>query len=196
MLTDEELIELVQQQDETAENQLFERYKDLVTKISRGYFIVGGDIEDLIQEGMIGLYRAIKGFKQGKDATFKTFAVICIKHQIHAAIKKSLAKKNLPLSTAVSFQTFDKDKESEEYLPLELVLDITPAEHAIDKENLVALKQNIKECLSNFEIKVLKLYLQGFSYIEIANKLEIAKKSIDNALLRIRTKLREKLKVE
>lgn len=196
MLTDEELVKLTQQGDEAAENQLFERYKDWITKISRGYFIVGGDIEDLIQEGMIGFYRAIRGYKEGKDATFKTFALVCIKHQIHAAIKKSLAKKNLPLSTAVSFQTFDKDKESEDYLPLELILDVTPAEYAIDKENLFALKQNIKECLSNFEIKVLKLYLQGFSYLEIANKLEIPKKSIDNALLRIRSKLRDKLKTE
>lgn len=196
MLTDEELIKLIEQGDESAENQLFERYKDLVTKISRGYFIVGGDIEDLIQEGMIGLYKAIKGFKQGKDTSFKTFAVVCIKHQIHGAIKKSLAKKNLPLSTALSFQTFDKDKETEDYLPLELVLDVTPAEYAIDKEDFFALKQNIKESLSNFEIKVLKLYLQGFSYLEIANKLEISKKSIDNALLRIRAKLRDKLKPE
>lgn len=195
-MTDEELVEKTHLGDEKAETELFEKYKDLVTKISRGYFIVGGDLEDLVQEGMIGLYQAIKGYKNGKDATFKTYAIVCIKHRIHGAIKKALAKKNLPLSTALSFQSFDKDKESEDYLPLELVLDTTPVEHAIDKENMFALKQNIKDSLSAFEIKVLNLYLFGYSYAEIANKLEIPKKSIDNALLRIRSKLRGKLKIE
>lgn len=194
MLTDEELIVATQNGDDAAENQLFERYKDLVTKISRGYFIVGGDIEDLIQEGMIGLYKAIKGFSPQKDASFKTFATICIKHQIQTAIKRASANKNKPLSSAVSLQSFDKTSENMDYLPLELVLEVTPAERAIDKENFFALKQSIKECLSDFEIKILKQYLQGYSYKEIASHLNISQKSIDNALSRIKSKLRAKLK--
>lgn len=194
MLTDEELIVATQNGDDAAENQLFERYKDLVTKISRGYFIVGGDIEDLIQEGMIGLYKAIKGFSPQKDASFKTFATICIKHQIQTAIKRASANKNKPLSSAVSLQSFDKTSENMDYLPLELVLEVTPAERAIDKENFFALKQSIKECLSEFEIKILKQYLQGYSYKEIASNLNISQKSIDNALSRIKSKLRSKLK--
>lgn len=194
MLTDEELIVATQNGDDAAENQLFERYKDLVTKISRGYFIVDGDIEDLIQEGMIGLYKAIKGFSSQKDASFKTFATICIKHQIQTAIKRASANKNKPLSSAVSLQSFDKTSENMDYLPLELVLEVTPAERAIDKENFFALKQSIKECLSEFEIKILKQYLQGYSYKEIASNLNISQKSIDNALSRIKSKLRSKLK--
>ena len=169
MLTDEELIVATQNGDDAAENQLFERYKDLVTKISRGYFIVGGDIEDLIQEGMIGLYKAIKGFSPQKDASFKTFATICIKHQIQTAIKRASANKNKPLSSAVSLQSFDKTSENMDYLPLELGL-------------------------SDFEIKILKQYLQGYSYKEIASHLNISQKSIDNALSRIKSKLRSKLK--
>lgn len=193
MLTDEELIEKIKLGDETAENQIFERYKDLVTKISRGYFIVGGDIEDLIQEGMIGLYKAVKGYNSQKEASFKTFAVLCIKHQIQSAIKKALAEKNKPLSSAVSLQSFDKTSENMDYLPLELVLEITPAERAIDKENFFALKQSIKNCLSTLEIKILNQYLQGYSYKEIATHLNISQKSIDNALTRIKSKLKNHL---
>ncbi len=194
MLTDEELVKKIQNGDETAQYELFERYKDYVKKICRGYFIVGAEFEDTIQEGMIGLYRAIKHFDTTQHETsFKTFAIVCIKHQIITAIKKALANKNKPLSQAVSFQSFDKNNESMEYLPLELVLDVTPAEHAIDKENFQALKKQISDCLSGFEIKVLTYYLQGYSYKEIATQLEIPKKSIDNALLRIKSKLRAKL---
>lgn len=194
MFTDEELVEKIKKGDEQAENQLFKNYKDLVTKISRGYFIVGGELEDIVQEGMIGLYKAINGYNPQKEASFKTFAVLCIKHQIQSAIKKSLANKNKPLSSAVSLQSFDKTSENMDYLPLELVLEITPAERAIDKENFFALKQSIKDCLSSLEIKILNKYLQGYSYKEIATQLNISQKSIDNALTRIKIKLKTNLK--
>ncbi len=194
MFTDEELVEKIKKGDEQAENQLFKNYKDLVTKISRGYFIVGGELEDIVQEGMIGLYKAINGYNPQKEASFKTFAVLCIKHQIQSAIKKSLANKNKPLSSAVSLQSFDKTSENMDYLPLELVLEITPAERAIDKENFFALKQSIKDCLSSLEIKILNKYLQGYSYKEIATQLNISQKSIDNALTRIKLKLKTNLK--
>ncbi len=195
MQTDECLVELVKQGNEAAETELFSRYKYLVTKICRGYFIVGGDIEDLIQEGMIGLYKAIKSFSPAKDSSFKTFASVCIKHQVQVAIKSANTNKNRPLSSAISFQNFQNDQTNSnfDYLPVELVLETTPAEKVIDKENYNNLKLLIKSTLSKNEYKVLSLYLQGYSYKEISQKLAITKKSIDNSLTRIKTKLRTKL---
>lgn len=193
--TDEELIELVQKGNESAENELFSRYKDLVVKIARGYFIVGGDLEDLVQEGMIGLYKAVKGFSNEKEASFKTFAVLCIKHQIQTAIKHANTNKNKPLSSAVSFQSFTEKGTSEnlDFLPIDLVLDSSPEEKAIDKENFKNLNERIKSHLSPLEFKVLKLWLQGYSYKEISTALKVSSKSIDNSLSRIKTKLRSKL---
>lgn len=193
--TDEELIELIQKGDESAENELFSRYKDLVVKIARGYFIVGGDLEDLVQEGMIGLYKAVKNFSNEKEASFKTFAVLCIKHQIQTAIKAANTNKNKPLSSAVSFQSFTENGNAEnlDFLPIDLVLDSTPEEKIIDKENFKNLNQKIKSHLSPLEFKVLKLYLQGYSYKEISSVLNVSSKSIDNSLSRIKTKLRTKL---
>ncbi len=193
--TDEELITLIQNGDESAETELFSRYKDLVVKIARGYFIVGGDLEDLVQEGMIGLYKAIKGFSDEKEASFKTFAVLCIKHQIQTAIKHANTNKNKPLSSAVSFQSFTENGMSEnlDFLPIALVLEDTPEEKIIDKENFKSLNKKIKSHLSPLEFKVLKLYLQGYSYREISTALEVSSKSIDNSLSRIKTKLRAKL---
>lgn len=194
-LTDEELLEKIKNGDDKAENEIFARYKDLVTKISRSYFIVGGDLEDLNQEGMIGLYKAVKGYSGHKETSFKTFAIICIKHQIQSAIKKANTNKNKPLSSAVSFQSFQDGKtlDSIDFLPIELVLSSTPAEKVIDKENYINLKQTIKSSLSQMEYNVLKLYLKGYSYKEISSILKISEKSIDNSLSRIKTKLKEKI---
>lgn len=194
-LADEQLLGMIKNGNDTAETELFERYKDLVTKISRGYFIVGGDLEDLVQEGMVGLYKAIKGYNGHKETTFKTFAVICIKHQIQTAIKKANANKNKLLSSAVSFQSFSNGNSTEnlDFLPIELIFNSTPAEKVIDKENFENLKNIIKNNLSALEYKVLQLYLKGFSYKEISSVLGITEKSIDNSLSRIKTKLREKL---
>lgn len=194
-LTDEELVSKIQNGDTKAENELFARYKDLVVKIARGYFIVGGDIEDIVQEGMIGLYKAIRGYCGHKETTFKTFAVICIKHQIQTAIKHANTNKNKPLSTAISLQSFNENAvESLDFLPMELVLDTTPAEKVIDKENYENFKREIRQLLSQKEFQVLRLYLQGFSYREISESLNLTQKSIDNTLTRIKTKLREHLK--
>lgn len=193
--TDEELLEKIKKGDEKAENELLSRYKYLVVKISRGYFIVGGDLEDLVQEGMIGLYKAIKAYTNEKEASFKTFAVLCIKHQIQTAIKMANTNKNKPLSSAVSFQSFTENSanESLDYLPIELVLEDTPAEKVINKENFNLLKEKIKSTLSPLELKVLNLYLQGYSYKEISSTLNVSSKSIDNSLSRIKSKLKNKL---
>lgn len=192
-MTDEELIAKAKNGDETAEIELYERYKDLVVKISRSYFIVGGDLEDLIQEGMLGLYKAVKGFNPKKDASFKTFAIICIKHQIQTAIKRASADKNKPLSQAVSFQNFTENDTSD-LLPEGLVFATTPDEKVIAKENFENLKRTIIQSLSKLELKVLRMYLQGYAYKEIASQLNITEKSIDNSLSRIKSKLRERLK--
>lgn len=193
-MTDEELIEQIKLGNDKAENEIFLRYKDLVTKISRGYFIVGGDLEDLIQEGMIGLYKAIKGYSSHKETSFKTFAVLCIKHQIQNAIRKANTNKNKPLSSAVSLQSFShSEHESLDYLPIELVLDTTPAEKVIDKENFERLKSIIASSLSPMEFEVLKYYLQGFSYKEISTSLSMSTKSIDNCLTRIKRKIKNKI---
>ncbi len=193
-ITDEELLIKIKEGNEQAENTLLTRYKDLVVKISRGYFIVGGDLEDLIQEGMIGLYKAVKNYNPSKDASFKTFAIICIKHQIQTAIKSAQANKNKPLSSAVSLQSFtNSNNESLDFLPMELVFETTPAEKIIDKENYLHLKQDIKASLSEMEFKVLQLYLKGYSYKEISHTLNLSSKSIDNCLSRIKTKLKNKL---
>lgn len=196
ILTDEELIQKIQNGDEWAETELLTRYKDLVVKICRSYYIIGGDMEDTIQEGMIGLYKAIRAYDLSRgEAKFKTFAITCIKHKIHGAIKKANTNKHKALSTAVSFQSFTANEKGEnlEYIPMELVTDDTPADQLIDKEAFLKLKNQIKEVLSPIELKVLNLYLMGYSYREISKRLDVSKKSIDNHIARIKLKLRNKL---
>lgn len=189
-MTDEELVTLSQKGDESAENEILEKYKDTVVKISRGYFIIGGELEDIIQEGMIGLYKAIKNFSKNKNATFKTFAIMCIKHQIQTAIKKANTKKNLPLSNSVSLQSFSEKSEEDEFLPVNLIFQVSPDEKIINRENYKYLVSAIKKTLSKKEFEVLKYYLRGYTYKEIADFLNLNQKSIDNSLSRIKNKLK------
>lgn len=189
-MTDEELVALSQKGDESAENEILEKYKDTVVKISRGYFIIGGELEDIIQEGMIGLYKAIKNFSKNKNATFKTFAIMCIKHQIQTAIKKANTKKNLPLSNSVSLQSFSEKSEEDEFLPVNLIFQVSPDEKIINRENYKYLVSAIKKTLSKKEFEVLKYYLRGYTYKEIADFLNLNQKSIDNSLSRIKNKLK------
>lgn len=188
-MTDEELVKLAKKGDENAENTLLERYKDLAVKISRSYFIIGGELEDIVQEGMIGLYKAIKNFSENKS-TFKTFAVTCIKHQIQSAIKKANTKKNAPLSNSVSLQSFSDNSDDEQFLPVNLIMQVSPDERVVEKENYQNLVLTIKKALSKKEFEVLRYYLQGYSYKEIAEILKISGKSIDNSLTRIKSKLK------
>ena len=189
-MTDEELVLKAQQGDQTAMNEILTKYKSLVTKISRHYFLIGGDVEDLIQEGMIGLYQAIQGFKRGKNATFKTFAVTCIKHKVYNTIKKASSEKNTILSHALSIseqEDFDDEGNS-----MEIVLSSDAPksdELVIEKENAIELIDKIKENLSPLEQEVLVLYLKGYSYKEISQLSNTPKKSVDNALTRIKSKL-------
>lgn len=190
-MTDEMLLNLAKSGQEEAENELLHRYKDLVVKISRSYFIIGGEMEDIVQEGMIGLYKAIRNFKSDKNASFKTFAIMCIKHQIQTAIKKANTKKNSPLSTSISLQGLsEKEREHENSLPFDLILQLSPDEEIIDKENYKLLLNSLKSNLSEKEYSVLKYFLQGYSYKEIAKILNVSPKSIDNSLSRIKMKIK------
>lgn len=191
MLSDEELVYKAKFGDENAENELLELYKGLVVKIARSYFILGGEMEDIVQEGMIGLYKAIKGYDKKKNASFKTFATMCIKHQIQSAIKVANAKKNSPLSNSVSLQSFSENSDDDDFLPVNLIFQVSPDEKIINKEDYRNLLENIKKMLSEKELQVLKYYLKGYTYKEISNILGTSEKSIDNSLSRIKSKLKK-----
>lgn len=188
MLTDENLAIKAQENDYESEIELFARYKNLVSKISRSFFLVGGDPEDIIQEGMIGLYKAIKNYDKEKNATFSTFAFLCIRRQIQSAIKVASSKRNMMLSKAIPIvEEFDEDDE-----PIGLVIPSTsrqPDDQMISKETMQEVKQKIEKSLSKMELLILRQYLKGQSYDEISKQLDINKKSVDNALSRIKNKL-------
>lgn len=188
-MNDENLAIKAQSGDEFSVNFLLKKYKSLVNKIARSYFLTDGDIEDILQEGMIGLYKAIMHFNVDKNASFKTFATTCIKHQLQSAIKVATSEKNKILSSAISFNDTSQDDDDNEFellIPSSLP---TPDDKILEKERLQEIRKKIKEVLSNLEIKVLSLYLKGYNYNEISKISNINKKSIDNALTRIKNKL-------
>ena len=189
-MTDEELSLKAQEGDESSIDILLSKYKSLVNKIARSYFLTGGDIEDIAQEGMIGLYKAIIHFNQQKNASFKTFASTCIKHQIQSAIRIASSEKNKVLSSAIPLIEQTDNDEDEELKELPIPSDLpSPDDKLIEKEKLQEIKQKIYQKLTPLELKVLSLYLKGYSYNEISQIGNINKKSIDNALSRIKTKL-------
>lgn len=189
-MTDEELSFQAQSGDENAVNELLSKYKSLVNKIARSYFLTDGDIEDIVQEGMIGLYKAITHYHDKKNASFKTFASTCIKHQIQNAVRIASSEKNKILSSALPiFEQSDLDEEDDlKEIPIPSDLP-SPDDKLIEKEKLEELKNKIEKSLSSLELKVLSLYLQGYNYNEISKLGNINKKSIDNALTRIKNKL-------
>ena len=173
-MTDEKLALLAKEGDQSAELELFNRYRTTITKLSRGFYLVGGDVEDIIQEGMIGLYKAIKGFDPKKEVSFSTFASICIRRQIQSAIRNASTQKNLVLSSALLFLISDG---------------LSPEQVLANKQMAQDLKEAFAKELSPLEHRVLKCYLEGLSYQEIADKTGQTKKSIDNALSRIKKKI-------
>lgn len=189
-MTDEELCVKAQEGDENSVNELLKKYKSLINKLSRSYFLLGGDIEDIVQEGMIGLYKAIMKYKDEKNASFKTFASTCIKNQIQSAVRLASSEKNKVLSTALPIieenQNEDDDEEMEIIVPSSLPL---PETQVLERENVKEIFEAIKTSLSTLEYKVLLLYLKGYNYNEISQSMNISKKSIDNALTRIKNKL-------
>ncbi len=188
---DEELVELSAAGDKAATECILARYKNLVRARGRMYFLAGADREDIIQEGMIGLFKAIRDFDSTKLVTFRGFAELCIKRQIITAVKNANRQKHIPLNTYVSLSApfFDEDSEG---VMGELVADnqeTNPENLVIRKEKAASMSDKIDESLSELEKKVLSLYLNGKNYQEIAEILGRSPKSADNALQRIRKKL-------
>ena len=184
-ISDEELIARLRDGETIIEDYLMEKYKGLVRQKARAMFLIGGDTDDLIQEGMIGLFKAVRDFQPGREATFATFARMCIDRQIYSAIQNSNRQKHLPLNYYVSL-----NQEDESSPIWELSVE-NPEEIIIDQETTRELQQKISDYLSPMENKVLDLYLKGEGYVEIGRILGKSPKSIDNALQRIRAKIRE-----
>lgn len=191
MRTDEELVLLAQKGDTDAELEVFSHYRNLLRKVCRSYFLIGGDSDDLMQEGMIGLYKAIKSYSKDKNVNFAAYAGLCVKRQIQTAIKKANSQKNLILSTAIPLTTQDKFDDEDDDSP-EII--IPSSEQSADdkmiyEETLYETTELIKQKLSKMELQVLVKYLNGYSYKEISAQTGLTEKSIDNALSRIKKKL-------
>ena len=185
--SDEELIQRLRAGETGIADYLIEKYKYLVRRKARALFLIGGDTDDLIQEGMIGLFKAVRDYHPGKEASFVTFAQMCIDRQIYSAVQSSNRQKHMPLNTYISLS-----QEYEES-PLAQAWVETPEEIIIDRENTRALEDEIKSALSPMENTVLNYYLEGKSYADIGMLMDKNPKSVDNALRRIRTKIRNYL---
>src|SRR5690554_1912804 len=191
MLNDEEIVQAACTGNNQATEFLINKYKNFVRAKSRSYFLIGADREDIIQEGMIGLYKAIRDFRPDKLASFRAFAELCITRQIITAIKTATRQKHIPLNSYVSLNKPIYDEESDRTL-----LDVIsgskvtdPEELVISREEFVDIENKMVEFLSDLEWRVLMSYLEGKSYQEIADELGRHVKSIDNALQRVKRKL-------
>lgn len=190
-LADEDIVLLAQQADGTALEFLLNKYKNFVRSKARSYFLIGADHEDIVQEGMIGLYKAIRDFKTDKLSSFRAFAELCITRQIITAIKTATRQKHIPLNSYVSLNKPLYDEESDRTL-LDVIIEgraTNPEELLIGQEDLMSIRDRIDEVLSGLEQEVLAAYLDGKSYQEIAENLGRHVKSIDNALQRVKRKL-------
>ena len=189
-MTDEKLIENVKQEDQTALNCLIERYNDLVTMKANKFFMVGAEKEDMIQEGMIGLYKAIKSFDTEKQNSFKTFANMCVERQLITAVKNSNRQKHIPLNSSVSLNSaaYEDNEDMDKMDVLDIKIMNDPSDIIADREYFENIESKIKENLSSFELQVLKEYEKGKSYAAIAEKLNANVKSVDTAIQRIRKK--------
>jgi len=191
MMMDEEIVQQAKEGSCKAAEYLINKYKNFVRAKARSYFLIGADREDIVQEGMIGLFKAIRDFRQDKLSSFRAFAELCITRQIITAIKTATRQKHIPLNSYVSLNKPLYDEESDRTL-----LDILsgtritdPEELIISREEFVNIESKIGEILSDLEWEVLMFYLQGKSYQEIACDLDRHVKSIDNALQRVKRKL-------
>ncbi|WP_420795691.1 RNA polymerase sporulation sigma factor SigH [Lederbergia galactosidilytica] len=197
LLEDEELIELIQEGESEALDYLIKKYRNFVRAKARAYFLIGADREDIVQEGMIGLYKAIRDFKEDKLASFKAFAELCITRQIITAIKTATRQKHIPLNSYVSLDKPIYDEESDRTL-MDVISGakiLDPEELLINREKINNIESKVMELLSDLERKVLALYLDGRSYQEISDELDRHVKSIDNALQRVKRKLERYLEL-
>lgn len=189
-LSDEQLIERLRSGDEKVMDYIMDKYKPLVRKRANVMYLIGGDTDDLIQEGMIGLFKAIRDYDAGKEATFANFARLCITRQLYSVVEASNRKKHAPLNSYISFysQAGEDGKSLAETLPTDGM--DNPEQRMIDEENVRFFWDGLKERLSSMERAVLDEYLSGFNYQQIAEKMGKSPKAIDNALQRIRAKIR------
>ncbi|MBE0313599.1 MULTISPECIES: RNA polymerase sporulation sigma factor SigH [Bacillaceae] len=196
-LDDETLVELVHKGESDALDFLIQKYRNFVRAKARSYFLIGADKEDIVQEGMIGLYKAIRDFKGDKLSSFKAFAELCITRQIITAIKTATRQKHIPLNSYVSLDKPIYDEESDRTL-MDVISGakiLDPEELIINQEEFDHIEVKMSELLSDLERKVLALYLDGQSYQEISEELNRHVKSIDNALQRVKRKLERYLEI-
>lgn len=194
--TDEEIISLIHKGDLYAQEYIINKYKNLVKIKARTYFIMGADKEDIIQEGMIGLYKAIRDYKPDKMASFYSFADLCVNRQIITAIKAANRQKHMPLNSYLSLNR-SVYEENTNYTYIELLSNdklSNPEELIIGQEDKIYIERNILAVLSELECRVLSLYLRGKSYTEIAAIIKKDEKSIDNALQRVKRKVEKIVK--
>lgn len=190
-MNDEDIVRLCHNGNISAEEYLLYKYKNFVRSKARSYFLIGADHEDIVQEGMIGLYKAIRDYKSEKLSSFRAFAELCITRQIITAIKTATRQKHIPLNSYVSLNKPLYDEESDRTL-LDIIIEggtSNPEDMIINQENLGHIHQKMSEVLSGLEQEVLSAYLDGKSYQEIAESLGRHVKSIDNALQRVKRKL-------
>lgn len=194
--TDEELIVRLRDGETAIIDCIMEKYKNLVRSKAKSMFILGADKDDLIQEGMIGLFKAIRDYDSGRDASFATFADLCVSRQMYTAVQASGRQKHTPLNTYISLygNTGQKGEEEELIHSLTSKENLSPEEMMIDKENAEDLAMLIDRELSGFEKQVLDLFLTGMGYVEIARVLGKDEKSTDNAVQRIKAKVKKILK--
>lgn len=194
-ISDEELIVRLRDGEENITDFLMDKYKNLVRSKAKSMYILGADREDLIQEGMIGLFKALRDYDSGRDASFLTFADLCVSRQMYTAVQASRRKKHTPLNSYVSLYSGvamggDNGEETELVNVLSSLSEKSPEEAWIDKENMMLLEKTIDKELSSFEKQVLDLYVTGMGYVQIARVLGRDEKSTDNALQRLKGKLR------
>ncbi len=197
-MTDEQLLVASRDGDRVAEDLLYEKYKQFIRMRARSYFLVGADREDIIQEGMIGLYKAIRDYSPDKNASFRSFAELCVTRQIITAIKAATRQKHIPLNSYVSLNRPVNKEEPERTLidVLGAAQMSDPEETLISRETYENMEEQLLASLSPLERSVLILYLEGRSYVEIAELVGRSLKAIDNALQRVRHKLEKQLSGE
>ena len=197
-MTDEELIDRLRGGEEGIMDYICDKYKNLVRSKAKSMYILGGDNEDLIQEGMIGLFKAVRDYDCGRDASFYTFAELCVSRQLYTAVQASQRKKHFPLNTYVSlYSSPNNEKDGKDTELLESLAHRTqqsPEELFLDKERVEYLEAAIDRELSPFEKQVLDLYQTGMSYSQIARVLGRDEKSTDNALQRLKAKIKKLIK--
>lgn len=188
---EEILVELAKKGDSKAQEELIKKYKNFVRSKARTYFLIGADREDIIQEGMIGLFKAIRDYKSDKISSFRTFAELCIKRQMITAIKTATRQKHIPLNSYVSLNKpiFDEESDRSMYEMVTNSKELDPEHLVIRREELDMIETKMGEVLSDLEWQVLNSYLDGRSYQEIAVQMNRHVKSVDNALQRVKKKL-------